>query len=159
MDARQKHTRSSNSTGFRALEFLAFLLCSCHLHPVHALHHMKRAPLQYVSRQEETRPLIITNMCQELLYPAIATQAGTPPSTQGFPLDAGDTMNLTVGADWQGRVWGRTNCSFNADGSGPSTAGGLNGGGSACTTGDCNGVVECVVTVWTSTYEKPRCAV
>ena len=112
-----------------------------------ALHHMKRAPLQYVSQRDESRPLTITNQCPELIYPGIATQAGTPPSTQGFPLPPGDTMELTVGADWQGRVWGRTNCSFNTDGSGPSNTGGNNGGGSACGTGDCNGVVNCVVTV------------
>jgi hypothetical protein len=154
MDASHKHTRPSSSPRYRPLEFLTFSICACPLLSVDALHHMKRAPLQYVARQEETRPLVITNMCQELIYPAIATQAGTAPSTQGFALDAGDTMNLTVGADWQGRVWGRTNCSFNSDGSGPSTAGGLNGGGQACSTGDCNGVVNCVVTVWTSTYGK-----
>ena len=112
-----------------------------------ALHHMKRAPLQYVSRRNENRPLDVTNLCQDTIYPGIATQAGRPPSTQGFRLGTGETRQLTVGADWQGRVWGRTNCSFNAAGTGPSNSGGNNGGGSACRTGDCNGVVNCVVTV------------
>lgn len=93
------------------------------------------------------RPLTITNQCSEVIYPAIATQAGTGPRVQGFSLDQGETRELTVGADWQGRVWGRTNCSFNSLGSGPSNAGGNNGGGSACATGDCNGVIDCVVTV------------
>ncbi|MCJ1377838.1 hypothetical protein MMC17_000934 [Xylographa soralifera] len=131
----------------RLLTLLASLSLLGSLSAVNAIHHMKRAPLQYVSQRDESRPLTITNQCPELIYPGLATQAGTPPSTQGFPLAAGDTMELTVGADWQGRVWGRTNCSFNADGSGPSNTGGNNGGGSACVTGDCNGVVNCVVTV------------
>ena len=127
------------------VHILASLLCSSD--PVAAVHHMKREPYQYVSQRDESRPLTITNQCPEMIYPGIATSAGTPPSVQGFALDVGDTMSLTVGADWQGRVWGRTNCSFNSDGSGPSNAGGNNGGGNACTTGDCNGVLNCVVTV------------
>ena len=117
------------------------------LGPIDAIHHMKRDPYQYVSRRDESRPLTITNQCPEMIYPGIATSPGTPPSVQGFALDVGDTMDLTVGADWQGRVWGRTYCSFNSDGSGPSNAGGNNGGVSACTTGDCKGVLSCVVTV------------
>jgi beta-mannosidase len=112
-----------------------------------ALHHMKRAPLQWVNRRDDTRPLQVTNRCPEAIYPAIATQAGTAPAVQGFMLATGATMNLTVSADWQGRVWGRTNCSFNAQGTGPQNAGGNNGGGAACLTGDCNGIVDCRVTV------------
>ena len=114
---------------------------------IDASHHMKRAPLQYVSQRDESRPLEVTNLCHETIWPGIATQAGTPPNTQGFSLATGQTRQLTVGADWQGRVWGRTNCSFNAAGTGPSNIGGNNGGGSACGTGDCNGVVNCVGTV------------
>ncbi|MCJ1293653.1 hypothetical protein MMC34_005208 [Xylographa carneopallida] len=135
-----------NHLELRFLTLLASLSLLGSFSFVDTMHHMKRAPLQYVSQRGESRPLTITNQCPELIYPGIATQAGTPPSTQGFPLAAGDTRELTVGADWQGRVWGRTNCSFNADGSGPSNTGGNNGGGSACVTGDCNGVVDCVVT-------------
>lgn len=56
-------------------------------------------------------------------------------------------MSLLVSADWQGRVWGRTNCSFNVGGTGPSNLNGNNGNGQACITGDCNGVLDCVVTV------------
>ena len=108
---------------------------------------MKRAPLQYVSQRGESRPLSVLNQCKEVIYPAIATQAGIPPSTQGFKLSPGGSKSLTVGADWQGRVWGRTNCSFNSDGTGPSNNGGLNGGGVACGTGDCGGTVNCRGTV------------
>ena len=145
-------TMALNHLELRFLTLLASLSLLGSFSFVDTMHHMKRAPLQYVSQRGESRPLTITNQCPELIYPGIATQAGTPPSTQGFPLAAGDTRELTVGADWQGRVWGRTNCSFNADGSGPSNTGGNNGGGSACVTGDCNGVVDCVVTVSTISY-------
>ena len=129
------------------------LLCCClilqlaTIPQVYALHHMKRAPIAYVAQRDESKPLVVMNLCRETIYPGIATQSGHAPSTGGFKLDTGDMKNLTVGADWQGRVWGRTNCSFNGDGTGASNAGGNNGGGSACATGDCNGIVDCKVTV------------
>ena len=47
---------------------------------------------------------------------------------------------MTVGKAWQGRVWGRTNCSFNSAGDGPGENK-LNG--IACSTGDCGGIVDC----------------
>ena len=121
-----------------------------------AVHHMKRAPLQYVSQRDETRPLVVSNLCKETIYPGIATQSGTPPKASGFELTAGQTMNLTVSADWQGRVWGRTNCSFNSAGTGPSNNGGYNGFGQACGTGDCNGLVNCKVTVGIPLNSNPN---
>lgn len=92
-------------------------------------------------------PLNVLNLCPETIWPAIGTQAGTGPKSQGFELATGGWMNQTVSGDWQGRLWGRTNCSFNAAGTGAATAGGLNGGGAACSTGDCGGVLNCVITV------------
>ena len=117
-----------------------------------ALHHMKRAPLQDISQRGETRPLSISNQCKETIYPGIVTQFGTPPKLSGFKLNTGQTRNLTVGADWQGRVWGRTNCSFNVAGTGPSNSGGYNGGGRACATGDCGGLVNCKATVGVKSF-------
>ena len=153
--SRSSRVASSRSSS-RSFVSLASLIYVCAFYPVKALHHMKRAPYQYVSQRDETRPLTITNQCSEIIYPGIATQAGTGPSVQGFSLDQGETRELTVGADWQGRVWGRTNCSFNSAGSGPSNSGGNNGGGNACTTGDCNGVINCVVTVCTIRFSIYR---
>lgn len=111
------------------------------------LHHMKRiqvksSPSSIEKRQDNT-PLVITNYCGEEIYPGITTQAGNGPSQTGFQLTPGSTNNLTVSADWQGRIWGRTNCSFNSGGTGPSN----NSPGKACGTGDCNGVMNCQVTV------------
>ena len=126
------------------LQILRFLPL---LDSANALHHMKRPALAYVSRRAETVPLVVKSLCSETIYPGVVTQAGKPPSSGGFELETGQQMNLTVGADWQGRVWGRTNCSFNSKGTGPANAGGNNGGGSACGTGDCGGVVDCKATV------------
>ncbi|KAL8939798.1 MAG: hypothetical protein Q9211_002585 [Gyalolechia sp. 1 TL-2023] len=100
---------------------------------------MKRGPLAWVNRRADNRPLVVTNQCREIIYPGIGTQAGTGPSTQGFQLTPGQSRDLTVSADWQGRVWGRTNCSFNAAGTAPSSS----GTGVACGTGDCGGTVNC----------------
>ena len=108
-----------------------------------AQHHMKRAISQDISLRDISRPLVVTNMCQETIHPAIATQKGTAPNTGGFELKSGQQRNLTVGADWQGRVWGRTNCTFNSAGTGSSNSVGYNGGGTACITGDCGGVIDC----------------
>ena len=128
--------------------FLMYLITN-----VGAMHHMKRAPIAYISQRDESVPLAAKNLCKETIYPGIVTQAGTGPSSGGFALETGESKSLTVSADWQGRVWGRTNCSFNDDGTGPSNNGGYNGGGIACGTGDCGGIVDCKATVRGSILE------
>lgn len=92
-------------------------------------------------------PIVVVNNCAETIWPGVGTQAGTGPGTGGFELETGDRRELSVAADWQGRVWGRTNCSFNEMGTGAANLNGNNGGGQACTTGDCGGVMECKLTV------------
>ncbi|OIW30866.1 Osmotin, thaumatin-like protein [Coniochaeta ligniaria NRRL 30616] len=88
-------------------------------------------------------PLRVTNNCPDTVWPGIGTQHGLGPGLGGFELVPGETMAFLVGPTWQGRVWGRTNCTFNADGTGPSNLNGWNGGGQACLTGDCFGVLDC----------------
>lgn len=124
---------------------ILLLLSMCQI--TSALHHMRMPPIAQVNSRANTVPLVVTNQCKDTIYPGLATQAGKSPGTNGFRLGPGTTRNLTVGHDWQGRVWGRTNCSFNSAGTGPSNTGGNNGGGAACSTGDCFGVVECKVAV------------
>ncbi|OLN96444.1 Thaumatin-like protein 1 [Colletotrichum chlorophyti] len=75
-------------------------------------------------------PLKITNSCPETIWPGITTQHGIGPGTGGFELDAGDSRDLWVGPTWQGRAWGRTNCTVNGESAG-------------CTTGDCFGKLDC----------------
>lgn len=99
------------------------------------------------SKRASTVPLIVSNNCPDTIWPGIGTQAGTGPGTGGFELVSGSSNSLQVSADWQGRVWGRTNCSFNVAGNGPSNLNGANGNGAACDTGDCAGVLSCVNTV------------
>jgi len=103
----------------------------------HESHHIKRfaQPLDLERRQNTNTPLIISNLCGETIYPGILTQGGTGPGTGGFQLTAGSNKTLSVSENWQGRVWGRTNCTFNGGSSG------------SCSTGDCGGVVSCTGTV------------
>ncbi|KAF2421115.1 Osmotin, thaumatin-like protein [Tothia fuscella] len=79
-------------------------------------------------------PLLITNRCSDTIWPAISTQNGTGPKSTGFELKAGISQNLTVDTNWNGRVWGRTNCTFDTKGVG------------SCRTGDCAGHLECSAT-------------
>jgi hypothetical protein len=140
----------------RSLSF-SFLLLAGHIifssHPISARRIHDRLPiLDYSSdtlvRRGGTKPLKISNQCGDIIYPGLETQAGTGSDMGGgFMLDAGEEKDLTVSSDWQGRVWDRTNCSFNDAGTGPSNHGGLGEGGQACLTGDCNGVIDCLATV------------
>lgn len=78
--------------------------------------------------------LVVTNKCEATIWPGIATQSGTGPGTGGFELKPGETKKLTVGSSWQGRVWGRTNCT-------------VNGESCACKTGDCFSKLDCEFSV------------
>lgn len=95
---------------------------------------------------QNTIPLIIRNACPETIWPGIGTQNGKGPGTGGFELKPRTRMHMAVSPDWQGRVWGRTNCSFNDEGTGPSNLNGVNGNGAACLTGDCFGRLDCQFT-------------
>ena len=97
--------------------------------------------------KRDSVPLVISNQCSDTIWPGIGTQAGTGAGTGGFELESGSSRSLSVSANWQGRVWGRTNCSFNPTGTGASNLNGNNGGGAACQTGDCGGVLSCELTV------------
>lgn len=101
-----------------------------------AEHHMKRT-LEPRQSSNQT-PLIVANWCPDTIWPAILSQGGNGPSNTGFALKSGGNQTLYVSSDWQGRVWGRTNCSFASNGQTSA-----DGSGSACTTGDCGGVLAC----------------
>lgn len=122
--------------------------------PSNPIHHRNLSPPRSASpgpprKRADGRdtgiPLVISNQCAEPLWPAMQTQAGTGPGTGGFLLAPGASRNLTLGGDWAGRVWGRTNCSFNAEGTASSR-----GSGQACDTGDCAGLMDCAgpVSFW-----------
>jgi hypothetical protein len=96
------------------------------------------------TKRDGSAPLVISNLCEDTIWPGIGTQAGTGAGVGGFELASGSSQSFTVSSDWQGRVWGRTNCSFNVAGTGAAIN---NGAGAACDTGDCGGVLNCVNTV------------
>ncbi len=108
-------------------------------------HHMdytpRSNPHKLECRANNNPPLIITNNCPETIYPGILSQSGIGPGTGGFELSAGTGKTFSVSENWQGRVWGRTNCSFNSYGTGSAS-----GRGPACSTGDC-GALSCIGTV------------
>ncbi|KAI8624876.1 thaumatin family protein [Xylariaceae sp. FL1651] len=83
-----------------------------------------------LTKRDNAIPLIITNSCPDVIWPGIASQAGDPPESHGFELAPGQSMNLTVGPTWAGRVWGRTNCTVSGD-----TA--------TCQTGNCMDKLNC----------------
>ena len=124
------------------------MLILSNLPAIRASHYMKRIQpsIPAETGQNET-PLIITNNCDDDIWLGINTQDGSGPSEAGFMLSPGSRNNLSVSADWQGRVWDRTNYSFNSDGTGLAN----NGTGMACDTGDCNGVLNCQVTMRSKT--------
>jgi hypothetical protein len=99
-------------------------------------------------KRADMAPLKITNKCPNTIWPGIGTQAGTGPGMGGFELASGDSRDLMVSKDWQGRVWGRTNCSFSPTGDGPANV--AANMGHACDSGDCLGVLNCVATASTN---------
>lgn len=100
---------------------------------------MKREALHWVAARDSDVAIQVTNNCGENIYPAITTGAGTGPPSSGFLLEPGETLSQLVSSNWQGRVWARTNCTFNAEGTASA-----NGSGPACLTGDCGGTVKCL---------------
>ena len=115
---------------------VAFLACVTPLS--YAQHHMKQPAVHTVNARDSNLLLRVTNQCTEDIYPAVLTQSGVGPDTSGFLLTSGASNDLTVSADWQGRVWGRTNCTFGKDGKPMSGQ-----GASVCSTGDCGQFLEC----------------
>ena len=136
------NTRSSSANAYAGIMNLVLLsLALISLPSTNGEHHMKRH-VELRPRASTNTPLVVSNNCGEIIYPGIVTQGGTGPSSSGFQLTPGANKSQTVSADWQGRVWGRTNCSFNAEGT-------AQGGGVACGTGDCGGTIACQATVST----------
>lgn len=140
--------RSLFRTGWAIQHLCIALLLLSQTSLVIGIHHMAiKAPRKVDRRKLDITPLLVTNNCPDDIWPGISTQSGNGPAETGFQLSPGETKNQTVSEDWQGRVWGRTNCSFNSDGSGPAE-----GRGKACYSGDCNGILNCRVGV---SYQCP----
>ncbi|CAG7895896.1 unnamed protein product [Brassica rapa] len=75
---------------------------------------------------------VLTNNCPFTIWPGTLAGSGTPPlPTTGFKLDVGQSVSIPSAQGWSGRIWARTGCNFDANGTGK------------CTTGDCGGKLEC----------------
>jgi hypothetical protein len=78
------------------------------------------------------RSFIIVNNTSQTIWAAIAGNAGfTTPANGGWIMPPGSTYTVKVANNWQGRIWGRTYCSFDSSGNG------------SCETGDCGHVLQC----------------
>lgn len=68
----------------------------------------------------------VVNKCSYTVWPGILSGSGTPElDTSGFALQPGESRTLPVPTSWSGRLWGRTHCSQDANGT------------FSCVTGDC----------------------
>jgi hypothetical protein len=88
---------------------------------------------------QNNRSITVTNSCGYDIWPALMTASNIGPYTQGFYLDTQKSLQLWISHDWIGRIWARTNCSFNeSTNTGP------------CFTGSCGNILNC-----TSSGEPP----
>lgn len=88
--------------------------------------------------------LTVRNNCSDTLWPATYTQGGEHLDITGFELSSKASRVLNVATNWDGRIWGRTNCTFDGDGRG------------SCMTGDCGGLLNCTGIVSLHSNETAR---
>lgn len=113
-----------------------------------ALHHMQITPPHSLyKRQMGSTQLVVRNQCAQTIWPGILTQHGNGPPTNGFELGSGSSRTFSVSENWQGRVWGRTNCTFNEGGQ----------SSTPCGTGDCGRSLSCIGTVSHRAFLTDRC--
>ncbi len=78
------------------------------------------------------RTITLTNTTQQTVWAVSTGSPGfTPPDGGEWVLAPGQTTTLTYPSVWNGRIWGRTGCSFNSAGQG------------SCETGDCGSGITC----------------
>ncbi len=78
------------------------------------------------------RTFTFANGCSSDVWVGTQPNGGIPIlAGGGFALAAGETMSLVAEEGWGGRFWGRSGCTFDADGIG------------SCETGDCGGLLRC----------------
>lgn len=85
-----------------------------------------------VIKEAHAASFTVLNNCGYTVWPGFLSNAGIAPlSTTGFEMQPGTTRVVQTPTRWSGRMWGRTGCTFGADGKGN------------CTTGDCGGQLQC----------------
>jgi hypothetical protein len=71
----------------------------------------------------------IINQCKTVIWPAVTP--GDSFGGGGFSLRPGQSMVFKAPVGWSGRIWGRTDCTFDASGNG------------SCATGSCGSSLRC----------------
>ncbi|XP_071931205.1 pathogenesis-related thaumatin-like protein 3.5 isoform X2 [Coffea arabica] len=83
----------------------------------------------------ESTNLTIINGCNETIWPGITPNDNSAPDTNisggGFQLKPDQSVVFSAPPGWNGRIWGRTGCDFDKEGSGK------------CETGDCGSTLKC----------------
>jgi hypothetical protein len=78
------------------------------------------------------RIVTLINTTQQTVWAVSTGNPGyTPPDGGAWTLGPGQTVTLTYPSTWNGRIWGRTGCSFD------------NAGQGSCATGDCGSGITC----------------
>lgn len=77
-----------------------------------------------------TKTFTLVNNCKEPIWPAIITR-GYNNHGAGFTLKEGQTALYNAPAGWSGRIWARTGCNFDKNGTG------------TCQTGSCGTSLNC----------------
>ncbi|KAL3572574.1 hypothetical protein D5086_026478 [Populus alba] len=78
---------------------------------------------------ECARIFTIVNYCQETVWPGVTP--GDNFNGGGFELKSGQSIVFNAPVGWSGRIWGRTGCKFDKNGSG------------SCKTGPCGTSLKC----------------
>ena len=78
-----------------------------------------------------TRLITFVNLTAQTIWPAAEADPKQPLASTGWVLAPGASVSFAMPDHWNGRLWGRTGCSFDAAGSGH------------CVTGDCAGRFQC----------------
>lgn len=77
------------------------------------------------------RTITITNNTSQTIWAAAAGNAGfAAPNNGGWEMAPGAKVSVTVANNWQGRFWGRTECTFN-------------GSNNPCATANCGPSLQC----------------
>jgi Thaumatin family len=79
----------------------------------------------------DERTVTFVNDTSQTVWPAAQADPSQPLAETGWVVAPGQSVTITMPDHWNGRLWGRTGCSFDASGTGH------------CVTGDCAGRFQC----------------
>jgi hypothetical protein len=77
------------------------------------------------------RVVTFVNLTSQTVWPAAQADPSQPLAATGWVLAPGASLSIQMPDHWNGRLWGRTGCSFDSAGNGH------------CVTGDCSGHFQC----------------